>query len=168
MPVAHRDPKGKCMATDLLSEIRNEIDARLKELRPALAEYEQLLHAAGALDLDSARPTEVAASARARKAETPRKAPTRRPAARAATAEAAPAAPKRRAAARKQPAVKDDVREAISGVLEHGSHTVGELVVVTAMSTASLNESLRKLAAAGVVVKTEREGKAAWSLANAV
>jgi DNA-binding HxlR family transcriptional regulator len=59
------------------------------------------------------------------------------------------------------------VREAILGVLEHGSHTIGELVVVTAMSTASLNGDLRKLAAEGVVVKTEREGKTAWSLTDA-
>ena len=35
------------------------------------------------------------------------------------------------------------------------------------MSTASLNGDLRKLAAEGVVLKTEREGKTAWSLADA-
>jgi DNA-binding HxlR family transcriptional regulator len=55
-------------------------------------------------------------------------------------------------------------REAILGALEHGSHTVGELVVVTAMSTATINGNLRRLQAEGVVVKAEREGKAAWAL----
>ncbi|HEU0249582.1 MAG TPA: hypothetical protein VFR48_02550 [Solirubrobacteraceae bacterium] len=151
------------MATDLLSEIRSEIEARLEQLRPALAEYEQLLHAAAALDLDVAREAEAAAPARPRKAATPRKDRTRQPAARAA---AVPTV-RRRRAARKQAAVTDDVREAILGVLEHGSHTIGELVVVTAMSTTSLNGDLRKLAAEGIVVKTEREGKTAWSLADA-
>jgi hypothetical protein len=122
------------MATDLLSEIRSEIDERLEQLRPAVAEYERLLDAAGALDLDGAPSVQ------------PRTA--------------------RKRTTRKKPAVDAVVREAILGVLEHGSHTIGELVVVTAMSTTSLNGDLRKLAAEGIVVKTEREGKTAWSLAD--
>lgn len=147
------------MATDLLSEIRSEIDARLEQLRPAVTEYDQLLHAAGALDLDGTPPTGAV-----QPAERPRrKTSTRLTAPRAASASVV----RKPRAARKQPAVPGAVREAILGVLEHGSHTVGELVVVTAMSTVSLNDNLRKLAAEGVVVKTEREGKAAWSLASA-
>jgi hypothetical protein len=130
------------MATDLLSEIRNEIDERLEQLRPAVAEYERLLDAAGALELDGA------AAAQPRLA--------RAAAARSRTA--------RKRTARKRAAVDTRVREAILGVLEHGSHTTAELVVVTAMSTPSLNRDLRKLAAEGVVVKTAREGKTAWSL----
>jgi DNA-binding transcriptional ArsR family regulator len=55
-------------------------------------------------------------------------------------------------------------REAILAALEHGSHTVGELAVVTAMSGPSINGNLRRLVVEGVVVKTEREGKTAWSL----
>ena len=152
------------MATDLLSEIRSEIDARLEQLRPAVAEYEQLLHAADALELDGAPPTEPVRPAGSRKAATsPRKTSTRSAAPRAAGTSAV----RKPRAARKQPAVPGIVREAILGVLEHGSHTVGELVVVTAMSTASLNDNLRKLAAEGIVAKTEREGKTAWSLAGA-
>lgn len=58
-------------------------------------------------------------------------------------------------------------RETILGALEHGSHTVGELAVVTAMSGPSINGNLRKLVSEGAVVKTEREGKAAWALADA-
>jgi hypothetical protein len=38
------------MAPDLLSTIRGEIDERLSELRPLLAEHEQLVVAAGALE----------------------------------------------------------------------------------------------------------------------
>ncbi|HTC59712.1 MAG TPA: helix-turn-helix domain-containing protein [Solirubrobacteraceae bacterium] len=60
---------------------------------------------------------------------------------------------------------RDIARETILAALEHGSHTVGELAVVTAMSGPSINGNLRKLVSAGAVVKTEREGKAAWALA---
>jgi hypothetical protein len=41
---------------------------------------------------------------------------------------------------------------------------VGELVVVTAMSGPNVNGNLRRLVAEGAVIKTEREGKTAWSL----
>ena len=58
-------------------------------------------------------------------------------------------------------------RETILAALEHGSHTVAELTVVTAMSGPSINGNLRKLVAEGAVVKTEREGKAAWALPDA-
>ena len=58
-------------------------------------------------------------------------------------------------------------REAILGALEHGSHTVCELVVVTAMSGPNINGNLRRLEAEGVVMKAEREGKAAWALVDA-
>lgn len=155
------------MATDLLSEIRSEIEERLEQLRPALAEYERLLDAAGALELDGASAAytaqpDAAQPAGPRKAATRRKAVTRRP----ASSAGAPSARKPRTT-RKRPVVNTIVREAILGVLEHGSHTIGELVVVTAMSTTSLNGDLRKLAAEGIVVKTEREGKTAWSLADA-
>lgn len=147
------------MATDLLSEIRREIDERLERLRPALAEYERLLDAAGALELDA--PTTQPEAAQLTRPRRSRKAVTGPPASSATS-------PKLRKprSARKRPAVDTIVREAILGVLEHGSHTIGELVVVTAMSTANLNGDLRKLAADGVVVKTEREGKTAWSLAD--
>ena len=84
------------MATDLLSEIRNEIDERLEQLRPAVAEYERLLEAAGALELDGAAaaqpPIERAAAARPRTT--------------------------RKRTARKRPVVDTVVREAILGVLD--------------------------------------------------
>lgn len=138
------------MGTDLLGEIRREIDARLLELRPALKEYEQLLHAAQVLDAEE------------------KKSP---PGRRRAAAAGAPSRPPSKAAARPAPkktaarAIPGKARDAILGALEHGSHTVSELAVVTAMSTASINGNLRKLAADGAVAKTQREGKTAWTLA---
>jgi DNA-binding transcriptional ArsR family regulator len=74
----------------------------------------------------------------------------------------------RRSAAKRKPdrAARGAAREAILAALEHGSHTVGELVVVTAMSGPNINGNLRKLVAEGAVMKTEREGKAAWALSD--
>jgi hypothetical protein len=54
------------MATDFLDEKRNEIGARLTELKPLVAEYERLLAAAAALDGVSA--TAVAPASPARRA----------------------------------------------------------------------------------------------------
>jgi hypothetical protein len=132
------------MGSDLLDEIRREIDARLGELRPALEEYEQLLQAAGALDAEERPP------ARRRGA-----------AAKAETSEAIAAPPSTKAPR----AARGAAREAILGALEHGSHTLAELVVVTAMSSANVNGNLRKLAAEKAIAKTQREGKTAWMLA---
>jgi hypothetical protein len=76
--------------------------------------------------------------------------------------------PSRRVADPKPEHVSRDIaRETILAALEHGSHTVSELAVVTAMSGPSINGNLRKLVSSGAVVKTEREGKAAWALATA-
>lgn len=130
------------MGSELLGEIRREIDARLLELRAAVEEYEQLLHAAQALDAEQ-------------------KSPAKR---RRATAKAASPAPAP-ARAKAPRAARGAAREAILGALEHGSHTLGELVVVTAMSSANVSGNLRKLAAEGAIAKTQREGKAAWTLA---
>jgi len=136
------------VGTDLLSDIRREIEQRLIELRPAVQEYEQLLHAAEAIELD----LDNAAEARPTARRTPTKrTPGRRTHAGGGGASAAAAA----------------ARDAVLGALEHGSHTVAELVVVTAMSTSAINGSLRKLAGQGVVAKTDREGKIAWSLTRA-
>lgn len=147
------------MGTDLLGDIRREIDARLQELQPALEEYKQLLRAADALGLDST-PAPKTQATRVRRVT------ARRAAAR--PKHGTDAATDKDSGAKKAPrAVRGAAREAILGALEHGSHTVGELVVVTAMGTANVNGNLRKLAAEGVVAKTQREGKTAWSLVAA-
>lgn len=159
------------MAPDLLSTICREIEERLSELRPRLAEYEQLLVAADALV-----PTGAATAAptvpetvpdmpeKVTRAKTRRARPTTaRKLALAATtpAKSEPAKPKPPRAAR------GAAREAILAALDHGSHTVGELAMVTAMSAPNINGNLRRLATEGAVVKTEREGKTAYALANA-
>ena len=56
--------------------------------------------------------------------------------------------------------------QAIVAALEHGSHTVGELGIVTAMSGAEIRDGARRLLAAGKIVRAKREGKAAYALSG--
>jgi DNA-binding transcriptional ArsR family regulator len=164
------------MAVDLLSTIRREIDERLSELRPLLAEYERLLMAADTL-VATGREGSVAVAKTAAPATRARR-ETRVGAARRGTAAGAieraaagqPAAALRRSPAKPKPerAARGAAREAILAALDHGSHTVGELAVVTAMSGPNINGNLRRLFSEGAVVKTEREGKTAWALSDAV
>jgi hypothetical protein len=221
-PIAR--PRGGLAASDLLSRVRAEIDARCNELRPALAEYERLLSAAEAigLDLDGApaparAPRPPARKAAARKASARKPAAAKEPALKVsarrtsggkpsspvavteAPVETPPAAAARvrargkrgsaagaivrasssparggRAAAGKAAskagAQRDTAQRAIVAALEHGSHTVAELGVVTAMSGASIREGLRRLTKAGAVRRAKREGdgKAAYALSATV
>jgi DNA-binding transcriptional ArsR family regulator len=143
------------MAPDLLSTIRDEIDERLSELRPLLAEYEQLFVAADALVATGHDGLAIATETPVPSKRGPRG--TRAVAGRRGSVAAKP---------KPERAARGAAREAILAALEHGSHTVGELVVVTAMSGPNVNGNLRRLVAEGVVVKTVREGKAAWALVD--
>ncbi len=172
------------MATDLLSAIRAEIAERMDGLRPLLTEHEQLLVAAEALEATRGEGSVVdPATNGAARPRTPRAkraastvvetsgsaleddstATVSKKASRAVTKRSAG-----KTTAKPARAVRGAAREAILGALEHGSHTVGELAVVTAMTGPNINGNLRRLAAEGVVVRTEREGKAAWALAEPV
>jgi hypothetical protein len=182
------------MDPDLLSIICREIDERLNELRPLLAEQQRLLAAADVLVAADTQGTAVvtkrpaakdgrrggeAGAARRRPAaavvrrtagrpnrpdpvQKDGKDPTTRP----EVAEVKLTKEATRAPANPVRAMRGAAREAILGALEHGSHTVGELVVVTAMGGSNISGNLRRLAAEGVVVKAEREGKAAWMLSD--
>jgi hypothetical protein len=154
------------MAADLLARVRAEIDTRLVELRPAMAEYERLLGAAGALDEEAravgarARAADEVGSAEKARAAKPR------PAAKARRATKPRAAAKARRAAKPRQARMGAGEQAIVAALEHGSHTVSELGVVTAMSGAEIRESARRLLRAGKIVRAKREGRAAYALAD--
>ena len=173
-----------------VSTIRREIDERLSELRPLLAEHERLLGAVEALEVtrgqDDAASVSVpaapkpAAPVKPGVTATPVRRRARPPATRRGSAVGAvelaatgPAGVAIEGGNGKEPTVNEKpersargvVREVILAALDHGSHTVGELAMVTAMSGPSINVNLRKLVAEGAVVKTEREGKAAWALA---
>ncbi len=168
------------MAADLLSTIRREIDERLNELRPFLAERQRLLVAAEALveagrDGAEARtqpagdpvvdsPAAASAPVKRSRRSTAKPKSKSAPRLKAKTEESEPVPQSK---AKPERAARGAAREAILGALEHGSHTVGELAVVTAMSGPNINGNLRRLEAEGVVVKAEREGKAAWALVDA-
>lgn len=141
------------MPGELLARVRAEIDVRREELRPALAEYERLLSMADVLGI---RTDGAATPARGRAGAT-----TGRRAG-AATGRQAGAATGRRARAQ-----RDAAQQAIVAALEHGSHTVSELAVVTALAGPSIRENLRRLMHAGTVTRTERDGRAAYTLAGA-
>jgi hypothetical protein len=171
---------------DLLTSIRAEIDARLRELRPAMAEYERLSTAAGALveeDRAASRPVARPASKPAgRTAPGPARRTVSQPARRTASGPVGrtasrPVRAPARAAARKKTSPAKGARgvrkrepahtptgQAILAALEHGSHTPAELVTVTALSASDIREALRALRARRAIVKTDRDGKAAYAL----
>ncbi len=119
--------------SDLPERVGREIEARMRELRPFVDEYEELLAVEQTLGVD----------------------------ARGGTAARARAAPKHERAPRGAAA------EAIVAALEHGSHTVSELAIVTAMSTQNIRNNLRRLLQAQTISQTKREDKTAYALAAA-
>jgi DNA-binding transcriptional ArsR family regulator len=129
------------MAPDLLTRIRAEIHARMRELQPLVEEHERLLAYAEA----DARP----------------------PVSRGSTRTATPARPRKRTAAAPPREPAGSTQQAIVAALEHGSHTVSELAVVTAISGPSIRQGLRRLLAAGTVTRLKREGRAAYGLSGA-
>jgi hypothetical protein len=150
---------------DLLARVCAEIATRREELRAAVDEYEELQTIAAALERDASRAK-----------DTPRARATPRPKV-TASEEAAPRARARpvagstsSAAGAKAPArsSREADQQAIVAALEHGSHTVSELVVVTALSGPSIRASVRALIKAGIVARAKREGdgKAAYALAS--
>lgn len=163
--MAAEDPRRAGGRPDLLTSIRAEIDARLSELRPQIAEYERLLSAADALASEGPSVSEPApARGRARRApakRAPAKAKTR---ARAKTP--ARATTPRRVRKRARPA-HNPTGQAIVAALEHGSHTVSELVIVTALPAPAIRDGLRRLRKHKAIVKTARDGKTAYALPSA-
>jgi DNA-binding transcriptional ArsR family regulator len=118
-------------ASDLPERVRSEIEARMRELRPFVDEYQELLAIDGTLEPGAA-----------------------------SRGAAAPA----RAAAKRERAPRGAAAEAIVAALEHGSHTVSELAIVTAMSHQNIRNNLRRLLQARTVTQTKREGKTAYTL----
>lgn len=150
------------MAADVLARVRGEIDARLNELRPAMAEHQQLLAAAAALEAEA----KLRTAAKPRQSTKLPRPATPRPAAKPRAAAKRRAAVKPRAAARPKPARLGVGEQSIVAALEHGSHTVAELGVVTAMSGADIRASLRRLLSDGKVTRARRDGRAAYALSG--
>jgi hypothetical protein len=108
---------------DLVDRIRKEFDARIRELRPVVREFERLERATAALARAGARSasglrSRVGATA---KAPTTGRAAGRRPAGLSTTRAAAPGAakPRRRATARRKPAPRGQTRAKVLDALVH-------------------------------------------------
>jgi hypothetical protein len=153
------------MADDLLDSVGRELERRLGELRPFVAEYERLLAAAAVLDTGEERPAGKGPTGGA---------PSRRPrrarrVARATTEEPSEPTPRRRATSRRKQrayAPRGAAQEAILAALEHGSHTTSELVSVTALPAASIRANLRRLLKGRVIARTTRGGRSAYTLVS--
>lgn len=80
--------------------------------------------------------------------------------------QATSASPVEETVRRREPVSPADAQQAILAALEHGSHTPGELVMVTAMSPTEIRGNLGRLARRGAVAKVKRDGdgKAAYAL----
>jgi DNA-binding transcriptional ArsR family regulator len=137
-------------ASDLPERVGREIVARLRELRPFVDEYEDLLAVEQTLGVEMSRdvPTRAPARARAKKPSEQR-------------VDTAPLP-----TAKRERAPRGAAAEAIVAALEHGSHTVSELAIVTAMSGQNIRNNLRRLLQAGAVRQTKREGKTAYALSS--
>jgi hypothetical protein len=191
------------MADDLLTNIRAEIEARLRELEPSLDEYLELGAALAALSPDGAKPARAGAP-RGRKAApkraggrggsarfgavgagtvrggavragtvrggggvpragAPGGAPARGKVAGDGASGGRPARPRVRGRPRSRgPRTHTD--RAVLAALEHGSHTVAELLVVTGLPARDIRESLRLMRMQRAIVTTDREGKTAYAL----
>lgn len=151
---------------ELLDRVREEIDERMAELRPHVDEHAQLLVAAESLALDGEPPVAPRRGRRmgAAKPAGPASANTVKRAKK-------PMARGRRAAAKaptgRPRGPRSATQQAIEAALEHGSHTLAELVLVTAIETAPIRAQLGRLQRAGVVSRVRRDGKTAYSLLSA-
>jgi DNA-binding transcriptional ArsR family regulator len=149
-------------ADPLLTRIRAEIDSRMRELEPRLDEYEELQSVLEVLERDRPAPASRASSAAVRvRLSTPARSTPPRPI-RTPSRAARPRGPAR---GRRKVSI-DAAGRAILAALEHGSHTVAELVVVTAVRAPAIRHSLRRLRARGAIVKTSRDGRTAYALAE--
>ncbi|HEY1457926.1 MAG TPA: hypothetical protein VGF15_05370 [Solirubrobacteraceae bacterium] len=128
---------------------------RLGELRPLVSEYEQLLAAERSLkDMKGA----LATPARATKTQAKPGARVRRGSAAGALQRAAS-----KPSGKRQPTATGTVGQAVLDALEHGSHTVSELVMVTAMRAGEIRGSVRHLLSRDEIVKVDRAGRTAYA-----
>lgn len=155
------------MSPDLLARVRAEIDGRIGELRPALEEYQELLDAAEKLDgqtVSKSKDDVVPARRRGPRGSAAGALELAASGSRKAAGSRKRAVPKTPAAPKSALARRGAVAQAIVAALEHGSHTVSELVLVTAMSGAEIRAGAKKLQHAGVIGPTRREGRTAYAL----
>jgi hypothetical protein len=175
------------MASDLLTKIGSEIDTRLGELRPRVIEYERLQAAIESLRETPGADAPLAAPVPAKRAPI-KKAPTQKKAAKAPPAKKTapkPATKARRGSAagaikqatsgagaktprrKRERTTVSPSEQAVLDALDHGSHTVSELVMVSAMGAREIRAGVRRLLSNKGIAKVTRDGKTAYALPSA-
>jgi len=162
------------MASDLLAKISIEIDARLRELRPLAEEYERLVDAIDSLAGMNPSATAPQQTKTSRAKVAAKKAPERRGPGRPrgsasgvlSKAASKPAPSPKRAQKKRSSAPIGPVGQAVLDALDHGSHSVSELVMVTAMGASDIRSAIRRLVSDRKIVKVERDGKTAYALSS--
>ncbi len=144
-------------APDTLSRIRSEIDARLRELRPAVAEYARLEIGAGALEESAGSPRARTGRRGRRKAPT---AVTRPKAARRSpTAKAAVPTPRLRGPSQ---------RAVVAALREHATPdspmTARQLADATGLTPTAVHGVLTPLAKRRVIEQSKKPGRKAYAL----
>ncbi len=146
----------------------------MRELRPLVDEYEELLAVEETLGAEVAGGATGPARASTTRTKSPSPMPPRKTArdvasrthartrARKPSVQGVDETP--RAVSKHERAPRGAAAEAIVAALEHGSHTVSELAIVTAMSGQNIRNNLRRLLQAQTVSQTKREGKTAYEL----
>lgn len=158
------------METDLLTRICGELEQRMAQLRPLCEEYERLTEAAATLEAVERHAGHTEATSPSAKPPTaPRRGRGLRGSAAGAIARAAAASDNRQAVepkARPGRTATSEVAQAILAALEHGSHTVSELVMVTAKSAGEIRAGLSRLRRQRKITKVKRpgDGKSAYAL----
>ena len=163
--------------SDLLTDIRRDISARLEELRPAVTEYTRLEEARAAL-------TGTASTARTQAAGRPNtyarrggnsgRASSRRRNAQSVSSSSTPSAPGKskqpsdgRGRARTKRAARGANEAAVVAALrEHGRATVPELAAVTKIKPGVLYALTRVLVDKGVLSAEKTNGRRAFALAE--
>jgi hypothetical protein len=162
--------------SDLLTDIRSDISARLEELRPAVTEYTRLEEALAALTgtSSSASSRRGGASTYARSAGNSGPPASRRPNARRTSSPSGSPTPgrsKRPAHRRGRPRTKRAARGAnqaavVAALREHGPATVPELAEVTKIKPGVLYALTRVLVDKGVLSTEKTNGRRAFGLAE--
>lgn len=148
-------PRSRCATHPLMSlvdearEVRERIAARLRELEPLVAEYNELRKVAGEMGIDSReRVSAAATTTKARREQGPRA--TRHP-------RRTKSAGKRVSSAGAAGGNDGFAKRMLEAVRDHPGKTVADYAGLLGLSPATLYRPTRELTAAGTIVKRGRQ-----------
>lgn len=134
---------------DEARSVRERIAARLRELEPLVAEYNELQKVAAEMGVDPNEPVPVAAARAQRRREGPPRS-TRQP-------RRTKVAGKRVPSAATGEASDEFAQRVLEAVRDHPGKTVADYAELLALSPATLYRPTRRLTSAGAIVKRGRQ-----------